>query len=39
MDSKCGHVSLSFLGHNVQLGFGNLRGQKMFFRWLPIYWA
>ena len=31
IDSKWGHVSLSFLWHNVQFGFWNLRGQKMFF--------
>ena len=37
--SKWGHVSLSFLWHSVQLGFGNLRGHKMFFLWLPMYWA
>ena len=23
----------------MKLGFGNLRGQKMFFLWLPMYWA
>ena len=39
IDSRWGHVSLLFLWHNVQLGFGSLRGQKMFFLWLPMYWA
>ena len=31
IDKKCGHVSMSFLWHNVQLGLLNLRGPKMFF--------
>ena len=39
IDSKWGHVSLSFLGHSVQLGFWNLRGWNIFFLWLPMYWA
>ena len=39
MDSRWGHVSLSCRRQSVQLGFGHLRGQKMFFMWLPMYWA
>ena len=39
VDNKWGHVFLSFLWHSVQLGFGCVSGQKMFFLWLPIYWA
>ena len=33
IDNRWGHVSLSFLRHNVQLGFWYMRGQKMF---LPV---
>ena len=39
VDSRWGHVSRSFLWHSVQLGFGCVIGQNMFFLWLPIYWA
>jgi hypothetical protein len=39
VDSKWGHVSRSFLWHSVQLGFGCVIGQNMFFLWLPMYWA
>jgi hypothetical protein len=31
VDSRCGHVSLSFLWHSVQLGFGCVRGQNILF--------
>ena len=34
-----GAMCLSFLWHSVQLGFGCVSGRKMFFLWLPIYWA
>ena len=37
--NRWGHVSLSFLWHSVQLGLWTLRDQKMFFLWLPMYWA
>ena len=36
---RCGHESLLFIWHNVQLGFWCTLGQKMVFLWLPIYWA
>ena len=39
VDSKWGHVSLSFLWQSVQLGLGCVRGQNILFLWLPIYWA
>ena len=39
VESRWGHVSLSFLWHSVQLGFWCVRGQNIFFLWLPIYWA
>ena len=39
VDSRNGHVSRSFLWHNVQLGFWCARGQNMSFLWLPMYWA
>ena len=39
VDRRWGHVSLSFLWHSVQLGFWCVRGQKIFFLWLPMYWA
>ena len=39
VESKCGHVSMVLLGHNVQFGFGCILGQKMFLRWFPMYWA
>ena len=39
VDSRWGHVSLSLVWHSVQLGFWYLRGQKIFYLWLPIYWA
>ena len=32
-------MSLSLVQHNVQLGFWYLRGQNIFFLWLPMYWA
>jgi len=39
VDSRWGHVSLSFLWHSVQLGFRNWRGQNICFLWLPMYCA
>ena len=39
VDNRWGHVSLSLVRHSVQLGFWYLRGQKIFFLWLPMYWA
>ena len=39
VESKCGHVSMVILGHSEQFGFGCRLGQKIFLRWLPIYWA
>ena len=38
-ERRCGHVSLSFLWHSVQLWFWCVSGQKIFFLWLPMYWA
>ena len=37
--SRCGHVSLSLLWHNVQLGLAYVCGPKKFFPWLPMYCA
>ena len=39
VDKRCSHVSLSLLGHKVQLGFWCVRGPKIyiFFLWLPMY--
>ena len=31
VDSKRGHVSISWFGHNVQFGFGCVVGQNIFF--------
>ena len=31
VDSRCGLVLISRFGHNVQLGLGYVRGQKLFF--------
>ena len=40
VDRRCGHVSLSLLGHKVQLGFGiYVRGQNIFFLQFSMYWA
>lgn len=39
VDSKCGHVLIVLFGHRVQFGFECVSGQKIFFGWLPIYWA
>jgi hypothetical protein len=39
VESKCGHVSMVFLGHIVQFRFGYNLSQKIFFWWFPIYWA
>ena len=39
VDRMWGHVSLSLRGHNVQLEFCCVKGQKIFFMWLPIYCA
>ena len=39
VDSRWGQVSLSLRWHRVQLGFGCVRGQNMFFLWLPMYCA
>ena len=39
VDKRWGHVSLSLRWHNVQLGSWCVRGQKIFFLWLPIYCA
>ena len=39
VDRRWGHVSLSLRLHSVQLGFGCVRGQKMFILWLPMYCA
>ena len=33
------HVSLAFCGHSEQLGLGCMRGQNIFFLWLPMYCA
>ena len=38
VDNRCGHVSIALFGHRVQFGFGYVSGQKIFFRWLPMYW-
>ena len=32
-------MSLSLLWSSMQLGFRCVRGQKIFFLWLPMYWA
>ena len=34
-ESRCGHVSLSFIWHSVQLGLGCVCGQKRFFCGCP----
>ena len=39
VESKYGHVSMVLLGHIVKFGFGYRLGHKIFFRWLPMYWA
>ena len=39
VDSKWGHVSLSLWWHNVQLGFGCLRDQNIFYLGLAMYCA
>ena len=30
-------MSLSLLGHKVHLGFGWVRGHKIYFLWFPMY--
>ena len=35
--SRGGHVLISWFGQSVQLGLGYVSGQKMFFRWFPMY--
>ena len=39
VNRRCGHVSLSLLWHNVQLGFWYVRGQTIVFVWFLMYWA
>ena len=39
VDNRCGHASLALLRQSVQFGFGWVRGQNIFFLWLPMYWA
>ena len=39
VDNRFGHVFVPLFGCCVQLRLVNLRGQKRFFLWLPIYWA
>lgn len=39
VDRRCGHVFLSLLWHNVQLGFGWVIGRNMCFKWFHVYCA
>ena len=39
VESNCGHVSMPLLEHRIHFGLGYKVGQKIFLRWLPIYWA
>lgn len=39
VDSRYGHVSISYLGNSVQFGIGWVIGQKMSLRRFPMYWA
>ena len=39
VESRCGQVWISWFRQNLQLGLGYVSGQKMFFRWFPMYWA
>lgn len=39
MESRCGHVSIVFLGHSMQFGFGCVVDQNMFLGCFPMYWA
>ena len=36
VDSRCGLVLISWFGHNVQLGLGYVRGQKLFFSMVAL---
>ena len=39
VESRIGHMSISWFGQSVQLGLGYVSGQKMLFQFLPMYWA
>ena len=39
VDRKRSHMSMSLRWHSIQLGFRCLRGQKIFYMWLPMYCA
>ena len=36
VDNKWGHVFMSLRWHSIQLGFGCVRGHKIFFMWVAM---
>ena len=39
VESRCGHVSISWFGQSVQLGLGFVSSHNMFLQWFPMCWA